>query len=669
MSGSNEGRSDEPEEPASSDLQSQHSSWLIWHAAAVAIVTFAPAQIYLRQPIWAVRENQRLSLIALAVGYGVAALLLTGWARGSRRATIGKAVASVLIVFGIVFFALFLFPGDASRGAIGLALVFSVVLMAASTLLAGEFWMRSGVLASVAAAGVLLALGIATQDRFEPAGLRDRIQRAAAVPENESKQIASHLYTLESRTYRNYIGVDVEMAGGGLAALGDGLIVATAEGRLHAVAGLEDATELRVRKLSLEIPLERAAYDEDFGANTEPSFLRVTDILVDESPQRHSGVDLYAVYTAWRSTEECIVMQISRTQWKSAEAIWSDQPAEWSTVYASSTCGRFQSENQGGRLVLTADHRLILALGDFDHDGVVHPERFAQDPKVDYGKILEIDPRTGTARILSLGHRNPQGLVATRDGSIWSTEHGPRGGDELNRLVEGANYGWPIATYGTAYYSETWPLSAVPGSHANYQRPSYSWVPSVATSNLIAVEGSSFPLWHGDFLVGTLKDRALHRVRMEQNVAIYSERIEIGERIRDLIVDRAGRLVLWTDEGALVSVVAAEGALPDEISAATGQRLFATCAECHGIAGSNDAGGRTAGAPDLLGVFGRTIASSPRFAYSAGLRETRGSWDAERLDAFLENPRSIAVGAGGGMPGVPDANARASLIEYLKALR
>jgi len=90
---------------------------------------------------------------------------------------------------------------------------------------------------------------------------------------------------------------------------------------------------------------------------------------------------------------------------------------------------------------------------------------------VSYGKTILIHLDDGTSEIYSLGHRNPQGLYVTPEGAIWSTEHGPQGGDELNLIVRGANYGWPLVTYGTDYGSAAWPLSHVQGRHDGYQQP------------------------------------------------------------------------------------------------------------------------------------------------------------------------------------------------------
>ena len=94
----------------------------------------------------------------------------------------------------------------------------------------------------------------------------------------------------------------------------------------------------------------------------------------------------------------------------------------------------------------------------------------AQDMNSKMGKVLEIDLNTRDVKIISLGHRNPEGLIVTTDGTLLSTEHGPAGGDELNVIVEGANYGWPIVTFGTDYGSYGWHGTKFVGEHAGYKR-------------------------------------------------------------------------------------------------------------------------------------------------------------------------------------------------------
>jgi glucose/arabinose dehydrogenase len=180
----------------------------------------------------------------------------------------------------------------------------------------------------------------------------------------------------------------------------------------------------------------------------------------------------------------------------------------------------------------------------------------------EYGKTL-ILPLDGSApRIFTLGHRNPQGLLAEPNGRIWVTEHGPEGGDELNLLVDGANYGWPLQTHGTQYEELTWPLTD-DSAAAAFTGPRFAWVPSVAVTNLIAVQGDGFHRWRGDLLAGSLAGRSLYRIHREGDRIVYVEPIPVDRRVRDLIETPGGRLVLWADGSLLVLTTADDEPHPE----------------------------------------------------------------------------------------------------------
>ena len=151
----------------------------------------------------------------------------------------------------------------------------------------------------------------------------------------------------------------------------------------------------------------------------------------------------------------------------------------------------------------------MVTVGDHKFDGVNNPFRAPMDPQTHLGKAVEINLDTKTATIFSSGLRNPQGLTISTDGLIWETEHGPQGGDELNVLQRGNNYGWPEVTYGVDHGKVPWPLNQVQGRHDKYTKPAYAFVPSIAISSLIETYSDEFPLWKGDLLVTSLKDLAI----------------------------------------------------------------------------------------------------------------------------------------------------------------
>lgn len=208
----------------------------------------------------------------------------------------------------------------------------------------------------------------------------------------------------------------------------------------------------------------------------------------------------------------------------------------------------------------------------FGRDGMLYAgfgDRFqmnrAQDLADINGKIIRLrddgavppdNPFVGQANarpeIWSWGHRNIQGLmVDPATGALWAHEHGPQGGDEVNLVTRGANYGWPRATHGVNYGGSTITENrSLPGM----VDPLHVWVPSIAPSGLAAVTGAAFPGWQGNLLVGALRDRTLVRLTREGDRIVGEERMSMfGERIRDVRVGPDGRVYLVTDsrEGAI----------------------------------------------------------------------------------------------------------------------
>jgi glucose/arabinose dehydrogenase len=172
-----------------------------------------------------------------------------------------------------------------------------------------------------------------------------------------------------------------------------------------------------------------------------------------------------------------------------------------------------------------------------------------------------VDRPGARPEIYSYGHRNMQGAaINPRTGRIWTHEHGPQGGDELNIPEAGKNYGWPIITYGEEY------VTGVPigeGTHKpGMEQPIHYWVPSIAPSGMAFYTGDRFPNWRGDLFIGSLKFHLLVRLRLDGDRVVHEERMlkdELG-RIRDVRQGPDGLLYLLTDadDGMLVRLVPAE---------------------------------------------------------------------------------------------------------------
>jgi aldose sugar dehydrogenase len=211
----------------------------------------------------------------------------------------------------------------------------------------------------------------------------------------------------------------------------------------------------------------------------------------------------------------------------------------------------------GGRMAFLPDGTFVLTIGE----GFEYREK-AQDLSTDLGKIVRLNedgsipkdnPFLGQAsarpEIYTWGHRNPQGLTFdVQSGRIYETEHGPRGGDELNIIVAHRNYGWPVITYGMDYSGAyVSPYTQRPG----LEQPVIYWTPSIAPSGLALYRGDRFPAWKGDLFVGALAFKHLRRVHLDErgNVVDQEELLnDLHQRIRDVRAPPDGYLYVCTDE-------------------------------------------------------------------------------------------------------------------------
>jgi glucose/arabinose dehydrogenase len=213
----------------------------------------------------------------------------------------------------------------------------------------------------------------------------------------------------------------------------------------------------------------------------------------------------------------------------------------------------------GGRIVQAADGTLFLTNGEHFSD-----RDMAQTLDNDLGKIIRITT-DGTAppdnpfatkagarpEIWSYGHRNPQGLaINPADGRLWEQEHGAKGGDEINLIVAGHNYGWPLVSHGVNYDGS--PIGTGKATMQGADDPLWHWTPSIAPSGMAFYTGDLFPNWKGNLFNGALKIQLLSRLEIKDGKVTKEERLLQGlnERIRDVRQGPDGALYLLTDNSA-----------------------------------------------------------------------------------------------------------------------
>ena len=208
----------------------------------------------------------------------------------------------------------------------------------------------------------------------------------------------------------------------------------------------------------------------------------------------------------------------------------------------------------GSRLVFAPDGKLFVTLG----------ERFtftpAQDLTNDLGKIVRINPDGSVPKdnpfvgrtdarpeIWSYGHRNPQGAaIHPETGKLWETEFGPMGGDELNIPQAGANYGWPVVSWGSHYTGEDIPD---PPTHPEFADAIYHWNPVISPSGITFYTADAIPAWKGNLLIAALSGQAIVRLTLDGEKVVDEERIPMGARIRDMVQGPDGAVYALTDEG------------------------------------------------------------------------------------------------------------------------
>lgn len=160
-----------------------------------------------------------------------------------------------------------------------------------------------------------------------------------------------------------------------------------------------------------------------------------------------------------------------------------------------------------------------------------------------------VDEGDGLPEIFSYGHRNPQGLaVHPETGQVWTQEHGPRGGDEVNLIRSGANYGWPEISWGINYSGT--PVGSGLREQDGLVQPAHFWDPSIAPSGMTFYDGDAFPEWRGDLFVGALKYQLIARLEMDGDEVVAEERLLEGQlgRIRDVRTGPDGLLYILTDD-------------------------------------------------------------------------------------------------------------------------
>ncbi|GGN31414.1 MULTISPECIES: PQQ-dependent sugar dehydrogenase [Marinomonas] len=237
---------------------------------------------------------------------------------------------------------------------------------------------------------------------------------------------------------------------------------------------------------------------------------------------------------------------------------------KWQDLLVSDSASS-DSKHYGGRIAFDDKGHVFFSIGDRgvrenaqnlnNHAGSIIRLNLDGSVPADNPFVTHANIRN---EIWSYGHRNPQGLFYDTDThTLWSNEHGPRGGDEINLIRPGANYGWPIVSHGKEYWG---PVSVGDGIEKDgIDNPIKVFIPSIAPSSLLRYKGMLFSNWNGDFLSTALALRHLNKVKIEQNGETTETRYleDLDERLRSIAQDSTGALYIGTDSGKLLKITLA----------------------------------------------------------------------------------------------------------------
>lgn len=367
------------------------------------------------------------------------------------------------------------------------------------------------------------------------------------------------------------------------------LLVAFNQGRTYLY---EEESETLFEFTKLEIPQSFVAENEQivsfFNTPQRRIDLGLRDIIVNNNSLFFSTVE-------YSKDRNCIFNSVYRFNidfenfgFTESEKIYESTPCV-KPLEGAVTEGILNPSESGGRMQVTSSGEILLSTGHFAlahsyaSDGAIekyqpYVEEYIDNPKAQYGALINIGTGEDVTEgeIFAKGFRNPQGLAISRDNQIFVSDHGPRGGDELNVVLEGKNYGWPHETFGIPYDAakegSPWELNdfwaAKYEARSNdYEQPLLAWKPAIAPSQIVYYNNpdGEFADFDGELVLGTLKDLSVRIIKIQDERVIFDSPIYIGERVRDIhAMSASGVLYAVTDTQRLVRFKRYDFQLPEE---------------------------------------------------------------------------------------------------------
>jgi glucose/arabinose dehydrogenase len=270
----------------------------------------------------------------------------------------------------------------------------------------------------------------------------------------------------------------------------------------------------------------------------------ITDIAVLN--QTSDTAQLLISYPRYNSARECVTVVVH-----SYQANFGTKPSlkRGKLWFQSNPCVPISAvQHAAGRMEVIDSKNAYLTIGDLGY-----PQIGDKTKRGTLGSVMKISATKVTQ--ISSGHRNAQGILLIGK-DLYTSEHGPRGGDELNLIQQGIDYGWPTVTYGERYSLGDYVKPTNPESHNGFRKPLTYWVPSVAPTELIQLPAdSAWEPWSSSIVMGTLREESLIFIQMNnKRVVGQLQTVNVNERIRDLDITKDGSIVATTDSGKLLII-------------------------------------------------------------------------------------------------------------------
>jgi glucose/arabinose dehydrogenase len=323
------------------------------------------------------------------------------------------------------------------------------------------------------------------------------------------------------------------MRGAGLAVLSNDELL-LGGGKTGGEIFLYNLSSKKLTKLASLISANRRVNDSRFAIN---------DIAV--LSQSQSAANLLISYPRLGLQRDCVEVVVENVNYDRI----NQKIKRVKTWLVTKPCVPISAvQHTSGRFAVIDSKSAYVTIGDLGYTQISNRKK-----RGDLGSIFKVSS-TSVSKF-SQGHRNAQGILLYNGKDLLAAEHGPRGGDELNLIKAGSDYGWPFVTYGQPYGSGDYVRPTKTGTHAGFVEPLKYWVPSIAPTELVQLPKSGWGDWSNQLVLGTLREQVLVFMAIDERFVVTNTvNVDIGERIRDLEVLSTGELVATTDSGQLLVI-------------------------------------------------------------------------------------------------------------------